>query len=197
MSINSLFAVVLAAGTGSRYGSTKQLAEFAGKPLVTRAVRTAESICGPRTLLVAGNDWERVTAACEPLRGFMILNPRFADGMAVSLTQGIRAIRDIADGVLLMLADQPLITPAHLESLVVAWRSSPDSICATAFADTSGPPVIFPRRCFSGLLALQGDRGARAVIDANRDRLITIPFENAAIDIDRPEDLKKWGQSQF
>ena len=193
MSMTSLYAVVLAAGTGSRFGSTKQLATFAGKPLVARAVRTAEGICGPRTLLVAGNDWKEVAAACEPLEGFMILNPRFADGIASSLTQGIRSVYDIADGVLLLLADQPLITAEHLKTMVAAWQSSPDSICASAYADTTGPPVILPRRYFADLLQLRGDRGAKALIDKNRDHVITIRLEDAAIDIDRPEDLDRKG----
>lgn len=193
MSMTSLYAVVLAAGTGSRFGSTKQLATFAGMPLVARAIRTAESICGPRTLLIAGSDWKKVAAACEPLAGFMILNPRFADGIASSLTQGIRSVRDIADGILLLLADQPLVTAEHLEALVAAWQFSPDSICASSYADTTGPPVILPRRFFGDLLQLRGDRGAKALIDKNRDHVITIRLEDAALDIDRPEDLDKKG----
>lgn len=191
MSANSLYAVVLAAGEASRFGSTKQLAIFRGQPLVTGAVRAAESICGPRSLLVAGKDWKKVAAACEPQQGFMILNPRFAEGLATSLAGGIRGIRDVADGALLMLADQPLITSHHLESLVDAWNSSPDSIYATAYADTVGPPVIFPRRFFTDLLELTGDRGAKAVINMNRKNVVTIHLEDAAIDIDRPEDLTK------
>lgn len=191
MSANSLYAVVLAAGEASRFGSTKQLTIFRGLPLVTGAVRAAESICGPRSLLVAGKDWKKVAAACEPQQGFMILNPRFAEGLATSLAGGIRSIRDVADGALLILADQPLITSHHLESLVDAWNSSPDSICATAYADTVGPPVIFPRRFFTDLLELTGDRGAKAVINMNRKNVVTIHLEDAAVDIDRPEDLTK------
>lgn len=190
MSRHSLYAVVLAAGVASRYGSTKQLAKFAGKPLVTRAMQTAEEICGPRSLLVAGNDWSKVAAACEPLQGFMILNQRFAEGLATSLAAGVASVANVADGILLMLADQPLITTGHLESLVRAWHSSPDSICASAYADTVGPPVIFPRRHFNDLMELRGDRGAKAVIDMNRDQVVTIQFEDAAVDIDRPDDLE-------
>jgi len=197
MSVNSLYAVVLAAGEASRFGSTKQLADFAGEPLAARAIRTAEIVCGSRSLLVTGNDWYKVSAACEPLQGFMILNPRFADGLASSLAQGVRSVCDVADGMLLMLADQPLITTEHLKSLVKAWHSNPDSICASAYADTVGPPVIFPRRCFSDLMELRGDRGAKAVIDGNRDKVVTIQFEDAAVDIDRPDDLPKKGSEPF
>ncbi len=113
--------------------------------------------------------------------------------MSTSLTQGIRSLSDLADGVLLMLADQPLVSVEHLQSLVSAWNSSPHTICASAYADTQGPPVIFPSRFFDELMALQGDRGARAVIESNGDQAMTILFEDAAIDIDTPGDLNKLG----
>jgi len=190
MSANSLYAIVLAAGQASRFGSTKQLARFDNEPLVARAIRSAERICGQRSLLVSGNDWENVAAACEPLAGFMIYNPRYRDGMATSLAQGIQSIRNVADGVLLMLADQPLVNDEHLQALAGAWLASPDSICASCYANTQGPPVIFPAKFFAELVELQGDRGAKAVIDANSDQVISISFENAAIDIDTPADLR-------
>jgi molybdenum cofactor cytidylyltransferase len=191
MSVNSLYAVVLAAGEASRFGSTKQLAKFAGEPLAARAIRTVESVCGSRSLLVTGNDWRKVSATCEPLQGFMILNPRFEEGLASSLAQGVRSVCGVADGVLLMLADQPLITTEHLESLARTWDSSPESICASSYAGTIGPPVIFPSRYFPDLMELRGDRGAKTVIDMNRDQVVTIQFEDAAVDIDCPDDLDR------
>ncbi len=181
--------LILAAGRGRRFGSTKQLAKFDGEALVSRAVRAAERICGSRTLLVTGNDWKNVAAACEPLRGFMVHNPRFAEGMASSLAEGIRGVSGLADGVLLMLADQPLVSAEHLRSLADAWSSSPESICASSYANTKGPPVIFPARFFDNLAELQGDRGAKSIIDSNSADVMTIPFEDAAIDIDIPGDL--------
>lgn len=189
--MKSLYAVVLAAGQASRFGSTKQLAVFEGQPLVTRAIRSAERVCGPQSILVTGKDWENVASASAPLDGFMIYNPRYRDGMASSLAQGIRSIRDVADGVLLLLADQPLVSDEHLRALITAFTAAPDSICASAYAGTRGPPVIFARRYFAELIELQGDRGAKAVIESNIDQVITIPCENAAVDIDTPDDLNE------
>ncbi len=193
MSGKSLFAIVLAAGTASRFGSTKQLALFAGQALVTHAVRTAESVCGPQSLLVTGSDWQNVADACKPLQGFMVLNPKYGSGIASSLVTGIRSVSAVADAALLMLADQPLVTIRQIEALVDTWKASPDSICASAYAETLGPPVIFPARFFRELMTLQGDRGAKAVIDSNRDSLVTVRAESAAIDIDCPGDLVKIG----
>lgn len=187
----SVFAVVLAAGQSSRFGKTKQLENYQGVPLVSRSVRLGEAVCGPNTVLVAGNDWQRVTDICAPLSGFFVVNPRFAEGLAGSIECGIRSVAEVADAVMLLLADQPLITSAHLQMLLDTWQSSRESIVASAYAGTTGPPVIFPRRDFADLMRLSGDRGARSMLDANRERVKVIVFEPAALDIDRQSDLER------
>ncbi len=187
--MHAIFAVVLAAGASTRFGRTKQLEHFEGIPLAAAAVRKAESVCGAQTVLVTGKDWKEVASACEPLAGFFVINDDYERGLASSIACGVRAVAESADAILLMLADLPLITAEHLENLVNAWIESPQSIIASAFEDTLGPPIVFPKNDFDELLKLKGDRGARPIIDANRDRVRSIDCEEAAFDIDRPEDL--------
>jgi molybdenum cofactor cytidylyltransferase len=189
MSHSALFAIVLAAGTSSRFGTLKQLQEYRGTSFVRRAVDLAEATCGDRSVLVAGHDWRAVSDACKPLRGFLVLNSAYRNGMASSIVSGVEAVRHTADAVLLLLADQPLVTTAHLDALVGAWCGNPDDIVATAFADTVGPPVLMPSRDFDSLTALQGDCGARTVLREAGVRLRTVAFAPAAIDVDRPEDV--------
>lgn len=186
-----LFAVVLAAGSSSRFGSTKQLVTLDDAPLVRRAVRLAEAVCGPRSVLVAGHEWRAVVEACRPLRGFFLYNAQHRSGMGGSIACGVSAVMDAAAAVLLLLADQPLISARHLERLIAAWSVSPEAIAATSFAGTAGPPVIFPRRYFGELRQLQGDRGARAILAGAGGHVTQVRFENAAVDIDRPEDLHR------
>ncbi len=189
MSDRTLFAIVLAAGESRRFGATKQLAAFGDGTLVGNAVRTAEAACGRHSMLVAGKRWPEVVAACAPLQGFFVINPRFAEGMSTSLRAGVQAVADSADAVLLMLADQPLVTEAHLDDLVAAWRASPASIIASHYADTLGPPAIFPRAYFAALCALSGDQGAKPLLEADAANVISVASDRAAIDVDRPEDL--------
>jgi CTP:molybdopterin cytidylyltransferase MocA len=190
MSGERLFAVVLAGGSGSRFGSTKQLAVVGDQPMVARAVATAEAICGPRTVLVTGNEWAAVVDAARPKQGFFVVNEAHASGLSGSIAVGVRSVRRQADAVMLLLADQPLVTPVHLQQLEQTWRRDRESIVASAYANTCGPPVIFPAAYFDELMSLTGDKGARAVIDAHRDRLIEIAFEDAAIDVDTRADLE-------
>jgi len=191
MSGYTLFAIVLAAGKASRFGATKQLAKIDDTTLVARAIRSAESVCGERSVLVTGMDWQAVAAASEPLCGYLVVNSEYASGISGSLNAGIAAVSPAADAVLLMLADQPLVTTRHLQNLVAEWQKSPDLIIASAYSATMGPPVIFPRQYYSELLSVDGDRGAKSVLEANSDRVLVVEFEAAGIDIDHPDDLAR------
>ena len=190
MNAMSLYAIVLAAGSGRRFGETKQLAQFAGQSLVERAVRLAESLCASKNVLIVGQDAARVAQACSPLQGFLIYNDGHKNGIGESIAVGVRGLGSAADGVLIMLADQPLICAEDLERLATAWRSQPNNIVASAYAGTWGPPVIFPRADFETLKTLSGDRGARAILEANKNRVTTIACAAAACDIDNPLDLQ-------
>lgn len=184
-----LFAIVLAAGAAERFGSTKQLAQYRGETLVRHAVGLAQQVCGPRSVLVCGADWQRVFSSCGHLAGFMVRNERYRDGMSSSIAAGVRAVAGAAEAVMLLLTDQPLITGEHLRDLQRHWCRNPDTIVATGYSDITGPPVIFPAAFFSELTTLEGDAGARKLLQANRERVRRIAFEPAAVDIDRPADL--------
>ena len=186
----SVFSVVLAAGSARRFGAPKQLAEFQGQSLVARAVRLGQQANESKTVLVVGARWRHVVDDCSSLAPFIVRNEHFESGMASSIASGIRAVQPVADAALILLADQPLITADHLSAMQNAWIESPDSIVASGFSEVVGPPVIFPASYFCELLRLHGDHGARSVIVENNEAVIKIPFADAAVDIDTPDDLK-------
>ena len=184
-----LFAIVLAAGASRRFRATKQLANYCGEPLVCRAARLAEAVCAERSVLVTGSDWRRVHDACAPLQGFFVRNEAFESGMGGSIACGVRAVAGTADAVLLLLADQPLITTPYLQQMIDEWNESDTRIVCSEFAGVVGPPVIFPARYFDELVSLEGDKGARVLLDAHQKRVTKLPCEAAATDIDIPHDL--------
>ncbi|MGB5345043.1 MAG: nucleotidyltransferase family protein [Woeseia sp.] len=184
-----LYALVLAAGSASRYGSPKQLAHYQGTALVTRSVRLAERLCADRSVLVTGFAGREVHAACAPLRGFTVYNEDYPQGLGTSIARGVAVLRGVADGVLLLLADQPLVTLEHLRALEARWRAQPERAVASRYAGSVGVPAILPAADFEALLALAGDSGAKAIIEAHGSGLITLDFAAAATDIDRPQDL--------
>jgi len=186
---NRVFAVVLAAGASNRFGSTKQLQTFDGISLVGRAANLASSVCGNNTILVTGHDSTTVARSAGEAARFVIVNDHYTDGMSSSIAAAASALAHTAGGILFILADQPLIGAEHLQAMLDAWSGSEKEIIATAIADTSGPPVLFPRGTFPELMRLTGDQGARSVLQDPRFTVSTIQFENAAVDIDTPRDL--------
>ncbi len=188
---NSVYAIVLAAGSAVRFGSTKQLAELDNISLARRATTLAANCCELRSVLVVGHDWNAVLGACAPLQGFLIINDNHADGIGTSLALAVQSIRHVAGAVLVLLADQPLITAAHVAALIDKWSGDEQEIVATSYADTTGVPALFPVACFDQLAALDSDQGARALLNDSQFCVRKIEFEDAAIDIDTVADLAR------
>lgn len=182
-------AIVLAAGSGTRFGSTKQLALLDGRPLIRVAV---ESILGydvDEIVVVLGHDADAVRPALQGLPVRVIVNDRFAEGMATSLGAGVAALRAGIGGALVVLGDQP-VPAGVVERLIARWRDDAADIVAPAYRGTRGNPVLFDAALFPELTRLRGDRGARDLIDASPARTTIVDFDFAAPpDVDRPADL--------
>lgn len=185
----TVFAAVLAAGSSSRFGSTKQAVLLDDIPLVRRAIDTAVRVCDNRVLAVIGHDADTVLAAIDSEPCFITVNEDHGKGLGTSIATATRACRGHADALLLLLADQPLITPQHLRALIDTWSGADNVIVASSYSGTEGPPVLFPSGAFEALESLTGDRGAHALFHDSRFTLKTVPFDPAATDIDTPEDL--------
>lgn len=181
--------VVLAAGSASRFGQPKLLEEFDGRPLLQHALSSARSAALGPVYLVTGHDEDAVRRAASGLADHVVFNALHNAGMGTSIACGVTACRDVADAILLMLADQPHIDEGHLRELVDTWSGADDEIVASAFAATLGPPVLFGSAAFDELAALDGDHGAKNVLRDERFRVSTVDCEAAAIDIDTRADL--------
>lgn len=185
----TVYAIVLAAGRSVRFGATKQIVELDGVPLLRRALDAAAEVCGDRVITVLGHDDARVFRSMQTNSGFLFVNDAYDSGMGSSIASAARLCPLEADALLLLLADQVLVTPGHLQALLQRWSGAPAEIVATAFEDTQGPPVLLPRETFDDLCQLNGDSGARALFQDARFRLKTVRFEDAAVDIDTRSDL--------
>jgi molybdenum cofactor cytidylyltransferase len=191
----AVFAAVLAAGRSQRFGRSKQLEVIGGKPLVRHAAELAREACGDRSILVCGHQCSAVARAAGDAPQFLLVNERHDDGLGGSIALVAAAVSQVADALLLLFADQPLITAQHLRALIDGWSGADNEVVATAFSGTVGPPVLFPRGAFGELGKLSGDRGAKSVLDNPAFDVTTIPFAGAAIDIDTATDLESLQQT--
>lgn len=185
-------AVILAAGASVRMGRPKALLTIDGEMLVNRAVRLArEAVPGPR-IVVCGAESDVVRAAVNDDAAILVDNEQWQNGLGTSIGRGIRAVEALeVVGAAILLIDQPQLQAAHLETLVVTFREGSDPV-ATAYAGRPGVPALFGRRWFEILQRLDGDRGAREVLE--RAGAAMIEPEHELEDLDTPEDYERYGR---
>lgn len=184
--------VLLAAGAGERYGGIKQLALIDGEPMLRRVARRLLEV-GVPVIVVIGANAAQVEAALDELPVRIERHPGWAEGMGSSLAAGARrVIADFPDatGVLLCLADQPLLDIELLRRVLARHGTAAGSILATTQRGVDGPPVLFPCDCFGTLASWSGAHGARALLEREAHRVERFAATNL-IDVDTPEDLKR------
>ena len=183
-------AIVLAAGRSTRFGSTKQLAPVGDRPLVRLSVESLLAAGVDDVTVVLGHDAERVRDALAGLPAQTVVNDRYAEGMATSIATGVATRGEDVAAALVALGDQP-VASGVVERLITEWEAEAEnSIVAPRYAGTRGNPVLFDSAVFPELLRIEGDRGARDLLDASPERVRLVDFDFAAPpDVDRPTDL--------
>ncbi|WP_438748153.1 NTP transferase domain-containing protein [Pararhizobium sp. O133] len=190
----SVSIVLLAAGKASRMGAAgrhKLLAEFDGVPLIRRSAQAALGAGAGRIIVVTGHRQDEIRAALAGLDVITAENPDYATGMASSLVCGLNAVATDADGVLIMLADMPWVTAQDLKALTAAFKAERGQTIIRAVSDGKrGNPVILPRSTFEAVRQLQGDIGARHIIESAGLPVIDVDIGPAAhLDLDTPEAI--------
>lgn len=183
-------------------GQPKQLLVWQGESLVQRAVKTALATDCQLITLVLGayanairleiETWEN----SEPARLKIVENPDWRQGMSTSVKTGLQALlklKPTIDAALVMLTDQPLLTPEHLLMLIDRMPDARSqmlekSIVASFYNSKPSVPALFDKKWFGALQELSGDQGARALFQKYADEVLEIPFPGGAFDLDRPED---------
>jgi len=187
-------ACVLAAGTSTRFGGTKLVQHLRGKPLVQYALLAAQGACEGCVTLVVGHDAEAVVAAAAGLSDKVVVNSEHQLGIGTSIAAGTRACRDGADAILIVLADQPLVTTAHLNELKDSWSGADDEIVTSSFEGVVSPQILFPKNAFDALCELSGDTGAKKILSSDAFHVRSIDFPPAGLDVDTPQDLQHLDQ---
>ena len=180
--------LVLAAGSSSRMGRPKQLLRAGSKTLLQRSLETALASQCRQVYCVLGAHASEIKPYVEDYPVQLIDNPRFQQGLSSSLRAGIEALEARgAEAVLVLLADMPNIHSAHLNALMELFHKHPRQPAATAYPDGPGVPVVFPASHFPRLKALEGDKGARVLLNEDRQTINSLPFDDLT-DIDTPRD---------
>ena len=197
-----LCAVLLAAGSSSRYGGIKLLAPVDGMPLVRHAALAALD-AGLTLVVVTGAHIEPVEDALQGIAAARLHNADWDDGMGSSIAAAFSHLLRTPESyaaAIVYPADLPLIGHAQLARLIERHRLAPSRIQAADIGGVLAPPCLFPRDCFAELARLSGPRGARSVLERHADRVEAVAMPEAAVDIDTRDDYRRFvagtGRSQ-
>ncbi|MEV0644104.1 nucleotidyltransferase family protein [Phytomonospora sp. NPDC050363] len=182
--------LLLAAGAGRRLGGRpKALLRHRGRSLAEHAAANlADGGCDTVHIVLGASAAEIPTpGGCH-----RVVNPDWSDGMGSSLRAGLAALPEDAEAVVVLLVDQPGITPAAVARVIAAHREGAE-LAVAAYEGATGHPVLFTRAHFPGVARLAvGDAGARGHLRAHADRVVRVPCHDVAYpaDVDTPADLR-------
>jgi len=193
----SIAAIVLAAGSATRFGGPKQLALVDGTALAQRAVDAATKGGVAHTVVVLGayaDQVERMLALPPEANTSLVRNPDFAEGQSTSLRTGMLALDDETTAVVVLLADQPGVTAADVRTVVDTFAATRAPIVRAVYRGRPGHPVLFARALFPELLECTGDEGAREVVRRHAADVAVAPIDrDPPGDVDTPDDLRAMG----
>ncbi len=179
--------LVLAAGEGRRFGGTKQLASFRGRPLLEHALAAVAAL-SPR-VVVLGHAAEEIRAAVDLQGARPVVCAGWREGQAASLRCGLAALEG-ADAVLVILGDQPGLTPAAVAAVAAAGGEEEDAVRAT-YRGVPGHPVLLRRPLLARAGELRGDSGFRDLLERARVKAVEIGHLADPADIDTREELAR------
>lgn len=171
--------LLMAAGNASRFAANKLLSPFHGKLLIEWALEAIPAPLFHRVTVVT--QYPQVEQLARQAGFAVIRNTCPEKGVSHTIHLGVGAMED-CDGILFLVADQPMLRRASVERVAAAWQAQPDRIVSAACGLRRGNPCVFPRRFFEELMCLQGDRGGSTVIRAHPDalQLVELPEQELA-----------------
>jgi len=183
-------AIVLAAGSGSRFGGGKLLATFGGRPLLQHTLDAIAGAPVDDVVVVLGAEAPAIEAAIDWRTERRVVNPAPEEGLSSSLRVGFGAVPAATDRVLVALGDQPRVSTATIRALLDTQPTPERPIIVPHYADDLGRnPVLVGRPAFDLVTATSGDRGLGPLLAAHPELVQEVPMEGANLDIDTRADL--------
>ncbi|MEW5988770.1 MAG: selenium-dependent molybdenum cofactor biosynthesis protein YqeB, partial [Chloroflexota bacterium] len=188
-------AVVLAAGQSARMGQTKQLLPWGDTTILGRTLRNLAASAIYDVWAISGHDAEAVEAEAAAHGVNTLRNTHYVEGeMLSSLQLAVQRLPTDRAAVLVTLADQPMVGPATIDQLLVAYWQGYGELLAPSYQGQRGNPVLIGRPYFDELLALPPGAAPRDLLQKHRThlRLVEVNSDSILCDLDRPEEYERW-----
>lgn len=187
--------IILAAGSSSRMGRSKQLLEIEGEPMLCRCVKVALEINSAKVVVILGANEKPHRDLIGKLPVHIVSNYYWKTGMGSSIKTGLNYLLQSCnelEGVIIMVCDQPALTSAHLKILIQKFYEKKKAIIASAYDSSSGVPVLFGRSFFSNLLLLSDEQGAKKIVQQFPEQVENVAFPSGSVDLDTEEDYQNY-----
>ncbi len=176
-------------------GTPKLALLFEGVPMLRRVAEAAGGSRCRETVVVLGADHDTYRPLLADLPVAIVENPEFSHGMSTSIRAGVAGLSPESQAVVILLADQPRITSYIIDRLIETYIQEGKRVVASAYQGVVGVPVLFDGALYLELLTLEGDSGARAVIETYPQHGVAVPLDEGAWeDVDVPNDLAGEGE---
>ena len=186
--------LILAAGSATRMGEPKQLLPFKGTTLLGHVIHTSSKLNLGAPFVVLGAEAEEIKLQHADSPAEWLVNRSWQEGMGTSIVSGLKAIiqqRPELPAVLILLADQPLISAEYLGEMLLAFQNEEVALVATQYREGPGVPVLIGKSLFPEILDLKGDQGARKILLKHAHQAKLLLNATGVVDIDYPEDYLK------
>jgi molybdenum cofactor cytidylyltransferase len=186
--------LILAAGAARRMGQVKQNLQWLGKTMLQHCIDTCLlADLGPIKVVLGANHDLILPTLNQQGRFEWILNENWDAGLSSSIKKGLAHCTS-ADYVMMVAADQAYLEATFLQKLFADTRTANAFIGAASYEGVLGIPAVFSAASFPALMELEGDQGARKLLQAHAAEVLALPYPAAAIDLDTMEDWKRFKQ---
>ena len=179
--------MVLAAGAGTRFGGSKQLAMLDGRPLLEHSIRAMVESPVERVVVVLGAGADEVMAAVDARGAAVIVCERWEEGQSASLACGLKQLSD-CEAVVIALGDQPRMATEAIRRVIDARGEGVDATRAT-YGGALGHPVLLERHLFDPMRDVTGDHGARNLLMSVHTVEVPCDDLGGGEDVDTPAQL--------
>jgi molybdenum cofactor cytidylyltransferase len=181
--------LLLAAGGSKRLGQPKQLLPYGGTTLLEHTLATARACSFDQLICVIGGAAEEIRAQVDLGGAEVLQNDDFGEGCSSSIALALSAVDADSEVLVLLLGDQPGVTPATVDALLAGRGDAPLALCG--YDNGRGHPFAFARNLFSELATLHGDKGVWKLQDRYEDVLVEVPIAGPVpLDVDTWEDYE-------
>lgn len=177
--------ILLAAGRSSRMGQGqhKLLLPLGDRPVLAHVVETVLASQARPLVVILGYQAEQVRTILTPYESKLVTinNPDYQQGMSTSLRKGIETLMSSypdVNGALIVLGDQPLMTPHIINSMIETKQTTGTRIITARYGGKRGNPTLFDVSLFPELMEMTGDEGGRKVLERYRQEIAIVDMED-------------------